>query len=56
MTDGRGPRDPAGGDEDALGIAVLDYDGDGRPDLYFVNDRVSNRLFRQPRRRDASRR
>ncbi len=28
-----------------LGIAVLDYDGDGRPDLYFVNDRVSNRLF-----------
>jgi len=29
-----------------LSIAVLDYDGDGRPDLYFVNDRVSNRLFR----------
>ncbi len=29
-----------------LGIAVLDYDGDGRPDLYFVNDRASNRLFR----------
>jgi enediyne biosynthesis protein E4 len=28
-----------------LGIAVLDYDGDGRPDLYFVNDRASNRLF-----------
>jgi hypothetical protein len=28
-----------------LGVAVLDYDGDGRPDLYFVNDRVSNRLF-----------
>ena len=29
-----------------LGVAVLDYDSDGRPDLYFVNDRVSNRLFR----------
>ncbi len=28
-----------------LSVAVLDYDGDGRPDLYFVNDRVSNRLF-----------
>ena len=29
-----------------LGIAVVDYDGDGRPDLFFVNDRMSNRLFR----------
>ncbi|HTR04844.1 MAG TPA: CRTAC1 family protein [Thermoanaerobaculia bacterium] len=29
-----------------LGIAVLDYDGDGREDLYFVNDRVANHLFR----------
>jgi len=29
-----------------LSIAVLDYDGDGHLDLYFVNDRVSNRLFR----------
>jgi hypothetical protein len=35
--------DPAG--TKTLGVAVIDYDGDGRPDLYFVNDRVSNRLF-----------
>ncbi len=33
-------------DTKTLSVAVLDYDGDGRPDLYFVNDRVSNRLFR----------
>jgi hypothetical protein len=33
-------------DTKTLGVAVLDYDSDGRPDLYFVNDRVSNRLFR----------
>ncbi len=32
-------------DTKTLGVAVLDYDADGRPDLYFVNDRVSNRLF-----------
>jgi hypothetical protein len=29
-----------------LGVAVLDYDSDGKPDLYFVNDRMTNRLFR----------
>ena len=29
-----------------LGVAVLDFDGDGFDDLYFVNDRVTNRLFR----------
>ncbi len=29
-----------------LGVTVLDYDGDAHPDLFFVNDRISNRLFR----------
>lgn len=29
-----------------LGVAVLDYDSDGRPDVYLVNDRMTNRLFR----------
>lgn len=29
-----------------LGVAALDFDGDGRTDLYFINDRVANRLFR----------
>ena len=29
-----------------LGVAALDYDSDGRTDLFFVNDRASNRLFR----------
>ena len=28
-----------------LGIALIDYDGDGKDDLYFVNDRTTNRLF-----------
>ena len=35
-----------------LSIAVLDYDGDGWSDLYFVNDRVANRLFHN--RRDGT--
>ena len=33
-------------DTKTLGVAALDYDGDGKPDLFFVNDRVGNRLFR----------
>lgn len=28
-----------------LTVAVIDYDGDGRPDLFFANDRTGNRLF-----------
>src|SRR4029434_5498151 len=32
-------------DTKTLGIAVLDYDGDGKPELYFVNDRASHPLL-----------
>ena len=52
---GGGPRVAAGRDEDALGIAVLDYDGDGRPDLYFVNDRVVQSALPQRGRRPLRR-
>ncbi len=30
----------------ALGVAVIDYDGDGRPDLFVANDTQPNRLYR----------
>jgi hypothetical protein len=34
----------------ALGVAVLDYDGDGWPDLFVGNDRVPAKLYRNDRR------
>ena len=34
----------------AMGVAVLDYDMDGWPDLFVANDRVPARLFRNDRR------
>ena len=39
----------AGGDDaggKGTGAVFFDYDGDGRPDLFVANDRVSNRLYR----------
>ena len=36
--------DDAGGK--GTGAVLFDYDGDGRPDLFVANDRVSNRLYR----------
>ena len=36
--------DNAGGK--GTGAVLFDYDGDGRPDLFVANDRVSNRLYR----------
>ena len=36
----------ADADAKALGVAVLDYDGDGRPDLFVANDTRPNQLYR----------
>jgi len=39
----------AGGDDaggKGTGAVLFDYDGDGKPDLFVANDRVSNRLYR----------
>ncbi len=33
-------------DGKGTGAVFFDYDGDGRPDLFVANDRVSNRLYR----------
>ena len=41
---GRSGGDNAGGK--GTGAVFFDYDGDGRPDLFVANDRVSNRLYR----------
>jgi len=33
----------------ALGVGVMDYDGDGWPDLFVANDRVPSKLYRNAR-------
>ena len=33
----------------SLGVAVLDYDGDGWPDIFLANDTTPNRLYRNNR-------
>ncbi|MES4792754.1 MAG: CRTAC1 family protein, partial [Chloroflexota bacterium] len=38
--------DAPGVDGKTLGVAVADYDGDGRPDLYLANDGVPCNMFR----------
>ena len=40
----RSGADDAGGK--GTGAVFFDYDGDGKPDLFVANDRVSNRLYR----------
>jgi len=46
VTEKAGALDPTG---KSLGVAVLDYDGDGWPDLFVANDTEPNRLYRNHR-------
>src|SRR4029078_12473884 len=43
VTKKAGPYDPA---SKALGVALIDYDGDGKLDLFVANDTQPNRLYR----------
>ena len=46
MTKAAGVADPT---SKSLGVAVLDYDGDGWPDLFVANDTQPNKLYRNNR-------
>ena len=43
VTERAGLKDPAG---KSLGVAIIDYDGDGWPDLFVANDTQPNKLYR----------
>ena len=46
MSEKAGIADPT---SKSLGVAVLDYDGDGWPDIFVANDTTPNRLYRNNR-------
>ena len=54
---GRHARRPGVGDptSKSLGVTVLDYNGDGWPDLFVANDTQPNKLYRNNRQRHVHR-
>ncbi len=40
----------------SLGVALIDYDNDGKLDLFVANDTQPNRLYQNKRRRHVHRR